>query len=53
MIINKEPDPIKYSFSKDLKELIKNLLQKNKEKRPLIDEVLKYPYVVKYIERLK
>ena len=52
MIINKEPDPIRYSFSKELKELIKNLLLKNKEKRPLIDEVMRYPYVVKYIDRL-
>ena len=52
MIINKEPDPIRYSFSKDLKDLIKNLLLKNKEKRPLITEVMNYPYVIKYIDRL-
>ena len=52
MIINKEPDPIRYSFSKDLKDLIKNLLLKNKEKRPLITEVMNNPYVIKYIDRL-
>ena len=53
MILNQEPDSIKYSFSKELKDLVRSLLIKSKDKRPSINDILKIPLVEKYINRYK